>query len=276
MAQEPKTPEEITEAALAADPAVTQPVVEPVINRRELPDIDADVVKTNLPPVRRRATRAALPPDASAAQIAQQEADLALAANDTTHLTETERHSLETQAGADRRIAVEAEAEENTRLAMEAGQQQAKTQAEYEQQLADYHTKEAKRLAAHADDPMPLAKGMVRVVIMRNVTLVRQDGTSSTFTTDGSNTGIPGTWDMTQDDADHWYIQAHSDDPPPPLPPMPGTAAAIAIANQTAQRRLLVEAALDQEENAALDKLRAERRDRLKAALGDAYEPAPV
>lgn len=256
MPETETTPEERADAAIASDPAMSARPGD-----RPLP--------------RRRPRSAPLPADATPAQIAQAEAEDRLAATDTTHMSESERLRLEVDAGVKRRVDDETLAAEQTLLAAEAQQRESAAREEYEAQLAAYQERDAARRAATPDDALPTPSGMTRIVVTKNFTLVHDDGESDTYTTTGTNCGIPGTWDIPEADAQHWYVLHHSDNPPELDAPMPGTPAAIAVAQRQQARRALIEASLDQEEQAALDAVRSQRRERLKAALGDAYEPTP-
>lgn len=253
------TPEEKADAAVAADPAMAAPV------------------PNRAPPPRRRAMPTVAPADADAAHAAQTDDEIRLAAADTTHMTESERNALEVDAAVDRRLVDESSAAERTTLAMEMQQREQAAQDEHAANLAAYNQREAARRSAHPADVLPPADEQVQVVVVKNFTLVRNDSTSDTFTTTGTNCGLPGTWNMSKEDAEHWYAMKHCDGPPVmESPPLAGTPAAVEAATRMSARRALIEASLDQEEQAAYDALRAKRHERIKAALGDAYEPSVV
>jgi hypothetical protein len=127
-------------------------------------------------------------------------------------------------------------------------------------------------------DQTDTPEGMVRVQIVQNFRLVRDDHTTQEFTERGTNCGLPGFYDVTPEDANHWFLQAHSANPPEPLPPMAGTARAAEIEQRKNHRRRLAEMAADQEEQNAATEVRRDRQNRVRRALGPTggdFEQAP-
>jgi len=113
-----------------------------------------------------------------------------------------------------------------------------------------------------------------RVHVAKNHTLHRNNGTSVTYTADGTNCdGEPGEYEMPTDDAEHWFVQAHLvDQPPPMIPPAVGSPAHIQQLQSAQARMEAVHAALSQEEQMALDEARDARMTRARRALGPAVE----
>lgn len=113
-----------------------------------------------------------------------------------------------------------------------------------------------------------------RVHIAKSFTFHRDNHTSVTYTADGTNCdGEPGEYEMPVSDAENWFVQAHMVDPPPPLiPPMIGSPAHIEQLAAAAARNSAVQASLAQEEEMENAKLRDQRMDRARAALGPAVE----
>jgi hypothetical protein len=112
------------------------------------------------------------------------------------------------------------------------------------------------------------APEMVRVQIARAFTLNRDNGTVAAFAPTGTNCGEPGYYDVTRDDAEHWFLQANTTTPPPPIPPLPGTPAAVEIERKKLTRRRLVEGAREQEARDTADQVRREKQAKLRDALG--------
>jgi hypothetical protein len=119
---------------------------------------------------------------------------------------------------------------------------------------------------------------MKRVKVVANFTLGRVDGSYETFTVTGTNCGIPGSYDMAPDDAEHWWTIAHSADAPPPPPPMVGTQAYVEQENTKIRRRALHADALDQEAHHAAEEVRRDKQRRIAEQLGEtggSFEQAP-
>lgn len=144
-----------------------------------------------------------------------------------------------------------------------------------EQEQASDQPQSAAEGEARPADQVDTPEGLTRVQILTSCRIIRNDGTTQTFTAEGTNCGLPGFYDVSEADASHWYLQAHSSNPPPPLPPMPGTAAAVQIEAQKAARRRQLESVLDEEEQAAAVEIRKKRQGRMRRALGDNFEQSP-
>jgi hypothetical protein len=68
---------------------------------------------------------------------------------------------------------------------------------------------------AHNDEQGEIVPHLVRVRIIRRFTLNRDDHTAQTFDPKESNCGMPGFYDVPLKDAEHPYLQAFTDHPPP-------------------------------------------------------------
>lgn len=224
-------------------------------------------VAVDTPPVRPRRQP---PPDTISAN-----AEVMMEAADTSTLTELERTSLETQTAVARRLAAEAAEAQYNEAAEAAMQEEAARQEEHEKALAAYEERRQAIADATAEDPVETPEGMKRVKIVQNVAVVRDDGTFATYTVTGSNCGIPGTWDMPEADADHWYVQYATENPPPSQPPQPGTPAATSIAMRVQAARAQAELVMEQQAIAAAEQVRQENVARVQAAMGDSFQSAP-
>jgi hypothetical protein len=114
----------------------------------------------------------------------------------------------------------------------------------------------------------------VRVRFASSFHYNRANHTSVTYTADGTNCdGMPGEYEIPQDDADNWWVQAHLVDPPPPIiPPMVGSPAHIQQLASAAARTKAIYDALSQEEQTQLEATRDARLERSRAALGASIE----
>jgi len=248
------TPEELaaaseaTQSEQAAAASVTAPPTRP---RRALPVIDPNM---------------ATPMEVQAAQQALMDA------TDTTTLSELDRTYLETAAGIARNLRAEQEQAQLTQLSLDAQAAQAASQEKYEAALVE-HNERMKEIAAAADVDPTTPEGYRRVKITGNVTIIRDDYTTATYTVTGTNTGIPGVWDMPIEDAEHDYLQHFTENPPPLPPPLPGTAGAIAIAQRVAAARAQAESVYQQQEEMAVMKARSERVAEMQAKYGDSFQP---
>ena len=228
------------------------------------------------PPTRRRRP----PPEASenpTAAQAQAAAQLHIDNANTAMLSDLERSNAETAYAVQRRIAAEAAEGEITKAAQQQVLDEQAAKEEHDKALAAFQERQ-QAVAAAKDETVETPEGMERVTIVSNCTVLRDDGTSATYTTTGSNCGIPGTWDMPKEDADHWYVQQHSDNPPPSLPPQPGTAAAVSIAQRVQAAREQAEYMVEQQAYQAAEAVRQDAITKVKAAMGDAFqqsEPPP-
>ena len=113
-----------------------------------------------------------------------------------------------------------------------------------------------------------------RVKVVKSFQLHRDDGTTVTYTSTGTNCdGEPGEYEMAKVDADHWFAQAHFHNPPPPIiSPQPGTMAHAEMMQRGAARQRVIDAALQQEEDEQLAEMRDNRTKRARRALGSAFE----
>jgi hypothetical protein len=116
-------------------------------------------------------------------------------------------------------------------------------------------------------DQVPTPEGMTRVHIVSRFMLNREDHTQELFDPKGTNCGLPGYYDVSEKDASHFYLLAHTDNPPPPIPPAPGTIKDQEEKRHEATRRQRIQAALDQEEIQAADDLKRNRQKRTRVAL---------
>lgn len=124
-------------------------------------------------------------------------------------------------------------------------------------------------------DQTETPEGMTRVHVMNNFTLNRGPGGYETFTKTGTNCGLPGYYDMTPEDAEHWFVQAHSENPPEPLPPMAGSQAAAEVVTTQLRRRQLHDNAIEQEAHLAQENVRRGKQKRIKEQMGESFEQAP-
>lgn len=116
--------------------------------------------------------------------------------------------------------------------------------------------------------------GMVRVKVLKPFALNTRH-TVTTYTPQGTNCGLPGEYDLSPEDADHWFTKFHLVNPPPDAEPMPGTQRAVEVAQSAAARRQRIEAAIEQQEQAAYEEERRARQSKLRQHLGPSFEPNP-
>lgn len=225
-------------------------------------------VATDTPPVRPRRQP---PPMGEAMAETQVQMDAA----DTSTLTELERTSMEVHIGVERRVADEAAQAQYAEAASALMEEEAAKQQEYEKALAEYKDRQAAVAAATTDAPVDTPEGMTRLKIVQNVSVVRDDGTLATYTVTGTNCGIPGTWDMPTADAEHWYVQYATENPPPSLPPQPGTPAATSIAMRVQAARAQAELVLEQQALQAAEEVRQQNVAAVQAAMGDSFQQSP-
>ena len=125
------------------------------------------------------------------------------------------------------------------------------------------------------EDQVETPEGMTRVHIVRNFVLNRGRGHSQTkYTIDGTNCGLPGYYDMTEEDANHFYVRLNSDNPPETTP-MPGTTAAREVIESEAEQRALDEAAVRREADRKTEQARRGKQKDMKEKLGDSFEQSP-
>lgn len=88
---------------------------------------------------------------------------------------------------------------------------------------------------------------MVAVTIVKSFTLTHDETTDPSLSLKGTDQFIPvGVHDFPDEVANHWYVQAHSDNPPLARP-KPGTPQYAEQQAKAARRRALVEAAIEME-----------------------------
>lgn len=109
---------------------------------------------------------------------------------------------------------------------------------------------------------------MPRVKIVKNCNLSIGHEVLS-FKTDGTNCNDPGYYEVSDEVANHWFLRFHTDDPPEPQPPLPGTLADIrarAVRVNELQKQAEVEQHKSEQE---LEKTRQGNMRRVRRALGD-------
>lgn len=130
-------------------------------------------------------------------------------------------------------------------------------------------------MSSRPADQTDTPKGMQRVTVIKDYTLARPDGSKQTFTAKGTNCGLPGKYDMTPDDATHWFTLLNSDTPPEMPPPAPGTRAAAEAEMAKSRTDALLQARVREANQHEVTRERRRRQGELADKLGNSFQQAP-
>lgn len=115
----------------------------------------------------------------------------------------------------------------------------------------------------------------VRVRIARSFILAMPSGRKTHFKVDESNCGEPGVYEVTPEEADHWFLKQHCENPPKLNEPVIGTPAYISAQQRAHHVRELHEARLNEEVRLQVLQLQEARAEKIRKALGHSFEQSP-